>query len=117
MAGARELLEALPRHQTAHAALLADILDVLNGSSPVAKEPPSLPPGEELTPGELRVLRYLSSNLSRPEIAGELSLSPNTVNAHVAASTPSSRFVIGPRPCSARGSCGCWPQAARASPG
>jgi LuxR family maltose regulon positive regulatory protein len=42
-----------------------------------------LPPGEELTPGELRVLRYLPTNLSRPEIAGELSLSPNTVNAHV----------------------------------
>jgi LuxR family transcriptional regulator, maltose regulon positive regulatory protein len=26
MTGSRELLEALPRHQTAHAALLADIL-------------------------------------------------------------------------------------------
>jgi LuxR family maltose regulon positive regulatory protein len=34
MTGSRELLEALPRHETAHAALLADILDVLHGSSP-----------------------------------------------------------------------------------
>ena len=83
MTGARELLEALPRHETAHTALLADILDVLRGSSPAAPKQSSLPPGEELTPGELRVLRYLPTNLSRPEIAGELSLSPNTVNAHV----------------------------------
>jgi LuxR family transcriptional regulator, maltose regulon positive regulatory protein len=83
MTGAGDLLEALPRHETAHAALLADILDVLNGSSPAAEEPSPLPPGEDLTPGELRVLHYLPSNLTRPEIAGELSLSPNTVNAHV----------------------------------
>ena len=34
MTGSAGLLEALPRHQTAHAALLADILDVLHGSSP-----------------------------------------------------------------------------------
>jgi len=83
MTGSRELLEALPRHETAHTALLADVLDVMHGSSPAAPEQFSLPPGEELTPGELRVLRYLPTNLSRPEIAGELSLSPNTVNAHV----------------------------------
>ena len=29
------------------------------------------------------MLRYLPSNLTRPEIAAELSLSTNTVNAHV----------------------------------
>jgi LuxR family maltose regulon positive regulatory protein len=83
MTGSAGLLEALPRHQTAHAALLADILDVLRGSSPAAKERSSWPPAEELSPGELRVLRYLPTNLSRPEIAGELSISPNTVNAHI----------------------------------
>jgi LuxR family transcriptional regulator, maltose regulon positive regulatory protein len=83
MTGAWELLEALPRHETAHTALLADILDVMRGSSPAAQKQSSLPSGEELTAGELRVLRYLPTNLSRPEIAGELSLSPNTVNAHV----------------------------------
>ena len=81
--GSRELLEALPRHETAHAALLADILDVLHGSSPAAREQSSLPPAEELSPGELRVLRYLPTNLSRPEIAGELSVSPSTVSSHV----------------------------------
>ena len=83
MTGSRELLEALPRHETAHAALLADILDVLHGSSPAAvgQHPP--PGGEELSPGELRVLRYLPTNLSRPEIADELSVSVNTVSTHV----------------------------------
>jgi len=83
MTGSAELLEALPRHQTAHAALLADILDILRGSSPAAKEQSSLPPPEELSPGELRVLRYLPTNLSRPEIAGELSVSLNTVSTHL----------------------------------
>ncbi len=83
MTGSAALLEALPRHETAHAALLADILDVLHGSSPAAKEQSSLPPAEELSPGELRVLRYLPTNLSRPEIASELFVSPNTVSAHI----------------------------------
>jgi LuxR family transcriptional regulator, maltose regulon positive regulatory protein len=83
MTGSAGLLEALPHHETAHAALLADILDVLYGSSPAAKEHSSWPPAEELTLGELRVLRYLPTNLSRPEIAGELSVSPNTVSAHI----------------------------------
>src|SRR6516225_1811651 len=83
MTGSAGLLEALPRHQTAHGALLADILDVLHGSSRAAREQSSSPPAEELSPGELRVLRYLPTNLSRPEIAGELSVSPNTVNAHI----------------------------------
>ena len=83
MTGSAGLLEALPRHQTAHAALLADILDVLHGASPPARQQLSSPPAEELSPGELRVLRYLPTNLSRPEIAGELSVSPNTVNAHI----------------------------------
>jgi LuxR family transcriptional regulator, maltose regulon positive regulatory protein len=81
--GSREMLEALPRHETAHAALLADILDVLHGSALTATDRPALPPTEELSPGELRVLRYLPTNLSRPEIAGELSVSPNTVSTHI----------------------------------
>jgi LuxR family maltose regulon positive regulatory protein len=83
MTGSAGLLEALPRNQTAHGALLADILDVLHGSSPAARKQSSSPPTAELSPGELRVLRYLPTNLSRPEIAGELSVSPNTVSAHI----------------------------------
>jgi LuxR family maltose regulon positive regulatory protein len=81
--GSRELMESLPRHETAHAALLADILDVLRGSSAPARDQSSSPPAEELSPGELRVLRFLPTNLSRPEIAGELSVSVNTVNTHM----------------------------------
>jgi LuxR family maltose regulon positive regulatory protein len=82
MTGARELLEDLPRHETAHTALLGDILDVLRGSSLPAGDDPVLA-AEELSPTELRVLRYLPTNLSRPEIAGELSVSVNTVNTHI----------------------------------
>jgi len=83
MTGSRELLEALPRHETVHVALLAEILDVLHGSSLAAQDQSSSPPSEELSPSELRVLRYLPTNLSRPEIASELSVSVNTVNTHV----------------------------------
>ena len=83
MTGSGELLEALPRHETAHAALLADILDVVHGSSLAAKDQPPTQQTEELSPSELKVLRYLPTNLSRPEIASELSVSVNTVNTHV----------------------------------
>jgi LuxR family transcriptional regulator, maltose regulon positive regulatory protein len=83
MTGSLELLEAMPRHETAHAALLADILDVMRGSS-ASPGDESLPAKiEQLSPSELRVLRYLPTNLSRPEIASELSVSVNTVNTHV----------------------------------
>jgi LuxR family transcriptional regulator, maltose regulon positive regulatory protein len=80
--GSAELMAALPRHETAHAALLADILDVLHGSSLAARDHTPPPLTEELSPTELRVLRFLPTNLSRPEIASELSVSVNTVNTH-----------------------------------
>jgi LuxR family transcriptional regulator, maltose regulon positive regulatory protein len=37
----------------------------------------------ELSPTELRVLRYLPTNLSRADIARELRVSVNTVNTHM----------------------------------
>jgi LuxR family transcriptional regulator, maltose regulon positive regulatory protein len=83
MTGAGELLEALPQHETAHAALVADILDLVHGASLPAKDQTSSSQADELSPSELRVLRYLPTNLSRPEIAGELSVSVNTVNTHI----------------------------------
>jgi len=83
MTGSLELLEAMPRHETAHAALLTDILDVMRGSSIAPGHEPSLAEIEQLSPSELRVLRYLPTNLSRPEIARELSVSVNTVNTHI----------------------------------
>jgi len=83
MTGSAELLETLPRYETAHAALLADILDLVDGSSLAAKDQSAPPLIEELSPGELRILRYLPTNLSRREIASELSVSRNTVSAHI----------------------------------
>jgi LuxR family maltose regulon positive regulatory protein len=88
MTGSRELLEALPRHRTAHAALLTDIL---SGGYGGAGSPPKpgghrgvAPRGPtQLSSGELRVLRYLPTNLSRPEIATELSVSVNTISTHI----------------------------------
>src|SRR6202041_370609 len=83
MTGARELLEALPSHRTGHPALRADILDVLHGASRPAPRLDPAPPAEPLSPSELRVLRYLPTNLARPQIASELSVSLNTVNTHL----------------------------------
>jgi LuxR family maltose regulon positive regulatory protein len=83
MTGSRKLLESLPRHQTAHASLLTEILDLMHGSSVAARDQRPSPPAEELSPGELRVLRYLPSSLSRPQIASELSVSVNTVSTHI----------------------------------
>ncbi len=64
-------------------ALPDDVLDVTHGASPAGNVPPFVPPAEELSPGELRVLRYLPTNLSRLEIAGELCVSLNTVSTHI----------------------------------
>ena len=80
---AAELLDALPRHETAHGALLADIVDVLRGASAPSTDREPLTQPEELSPSELRVLRYLPTNMTRPEIARELYVSINTVNTHV----------------------------------
>jgi LuxR family transcriptional regulator, maltose regulon positive regulatory protein len=81
MTGAWELLEPHTPRGTSHAALVADILDVVHGGAPAG---PSRPAGdEELSASELRVLRYLPTNLTRPEIAAELSVSLNTVNTHI----------------------------------
>ena len=79
MTGAWRLLTARPGRETSHAALTAEILTAVRGGGPAA--PPGL--AEQLSPSELRVLRYLPTNLTRPEIAGELSVSLNTVNTHI----------------------------------
>jgi LuxR family maltose regulon positive regulatory protein len=83
MNNAAELLDALPRHQTAHSALLADVVDLLRGAPAQSTDREFLSQTEELSPSELRVLRYLPTNLTRPEIAGELYVSINTVNTHI----------------------------------
>jgi LuxR family transcriptional regulator, maltose regulon positive regulatory protein len=78
----RELLERHPRHQTAHATLLSEILLVLDGASARHGTAPA-PLHDALSEAELRVVRYLPSNLKAPEIASELYVSANTVRTHL----------------------------------
>jgi LuxR family transcriptional regulator, maltose regulon positive regulatory protein len=76
------LLESHTRHHTAHAALIAQIQDRL---ADIRSTPPPAaprPPLEPLRQSELRVLRYLPTNLTAPEIATELYVSLNTVKTH-----------------------------------
>jgi LuxR family maltose regulon positive regulatory protein len=82
LAPVQQLLEKLPGHRTAHATLLRAILAVLAGSSPPRRGKPA-PLREELSEAELRVVRYLPSNLKAPEIAAELCVSGNTVRTHL----------------------------------
>ena len=79
---APELLERQPRHRTAHAMLLRTIVALLAGVSPPGRRDRGAPP-EELSEAELRIVRYLSSNLKAPEIAAELCVSANTVRTHI----------------------------------
>jgi hypothetical protein len=88
---------------TPHAALVADIFDTVHGGAPSHGAAPV--PAEELSPSGLR---HLPTNLTRPEIAGQLSVSLKTVNTTSAASTPSSAPPTGPQPHSAAESYGCW---------
>jgi LuxR family maltose regulon positive regulatory protein len=77
------LLDRHRRQGTAHAVLIARILNVLAGSKP--SSPPTGPQRlrEPLSHAETRVLRYLPTKLSAPEIADELYLSVNTVKTHM----------------------------------
>ena len=76
------LLQRHARHRTAHPALVADILSLLAGQTPPPPAGPP-PPVEPLSDSEIRVLRYLPTNLSAPQIASELHVSHNTVRTHM----------------------------------
>jgi LuxR family maltose regulon positive regulatory protein len=80
---APDLLERLARQRTAHAALIAQILDLLAGPGGSGGMGPSPRLAEPLSRSELRVLRYLPTHLSAPEIAGELSVATSTVKTHM----------------------------------
>jgi LuxR family maltose regulon positive regulatory protein len=77
------LLERHARHRTAHAALIAEIRGLLAGRMPAPPRAATQPPLEPLSNSEIRVLRYLPTNLSVPEIASELYVSRNTVKTHI----------------------------------
>lgn len=76
------LLKRHAAQRTAHAALLAQIRDLVAGNKP---EPPAgrRPALEPLSKSEVRVLHYLPTHLSAPEIAAELSVSTSTVKTHL----------------------------------
>jgi LuxR family maltose regulon positive regulatory protein len=81
---APELLERHRRLGTAHAALIAEILNVLAGREPAQPtDEGARGLREPLSQAEVRVLRYLPTKLSAPEIAGQLYLSVNTVKTHM----------------------------------
>jgi LuxR family transcriptional regulator, maltose regulon positive regulatory protein len=95
---APELLERHARNCPEHAGLIAEILSVLPGEhsrheGPGGFDGPGSPPRprgssprgpiQPLSQSETRVLRYLPTNLSTPQIARELSLSVTTVRTHV----------------------------------
>jgi LuxR family maltose regulon positive regulatory protein len=77
---APELLQRHARQATSHAALIAEILGLLGPGGIV---PPRVTVTESLSGSEARVLRFLPTNLSAPEISGQLCLSVNTVRTHV----------------------------------
>jgi len=103
---APDLLERYSRRRTAHAALAARILARLAPGSSGATGPGQEGPMEAAFPGngqirgdrprepaepllepisemEMRVLRYLPTNLTAPELAHELCLSVHTIKTHI----------------------------------
>jgi LuxR family maltose regulon positive regulatory protein len=106
---APELLERHARRSTAHSELIEKIIGVLAGRTPAAIPPlqtsAAIPPQrrptarilagqapaaglperlpEPLSQAETRILRFLQTSLSAPEIARELYVSVNTVRTHM----------------------------------
>jgi LuxR family transcriptional regulator, maltose regulon positive regulatory protein len=77
------LLERHVGMHAAHANLVAEIFGLLVGRQPAAHAPASDAVQEPLTETEARVLRYLPTDLSKPEIANELYVSVDTIKTHV----------------------------------
>jgi LuxR family maltose regulon positive regulatory protein len=80
---APDLLDRQRRPGTTHAGLIAEILNVLAGRKPDSQPASPQRLREPLSHAEARVLRYLPTKLSAPEIADELYLSVNTVKTHM----------------------------------
>jgi LuxR family maltose regulon positive regulatory protein len=78
-----DLLERQARLGTAHASLISEILNLQAGQTPAPRPEDVEPLREPLSESELRVLRYLPTNLRAPEIAAELFVSLNTIRTHM----------------------------------
>jgi len=77
------LLERHSRLRTTHASLVSEILNLLSGQAPAAWSADTEPLAEALSESELRVLRYLPTNLRASEIGSELFVSLNTIRTHM----------------------------------
>ena len=80
---APELLERHSRLRSTHGALISEILNLLSGRTLAARPVDAEPLQEPLSESELRVMRYLPTNLRGPEIAAELFVSQNTIRSHL----------------------------------
>jgi LuxR family transcriptional regulator, maltose regulon positive regulatory protein len=78
-----DLLERHSRLRSTHSSLISEIMNLLAGRTPAARPEHAEPPQEPLSESELRVLRYLPTNLRSPEIAAELFVSHNTIRTHM----------------------------------
>jgi LuxR family maltose regulon positive regulatory protein len=77
------LLERYAGPSATHANLIAEIVSLSIGHHSAVPVPASEPVREPLTETEARVLRYLPTELSKPEIANELYVSVDTIKTHV----------------------------------
>src|SRR5262249_4543018 len=75
---------------------------------PAPPPPTPRPPLEALSDSEIRVLRYLPTNLTGPEIAGEFYVSLNTSGPICATSTSSSARIAAPTLLRAPAPLACW---------
>ena len=78
-----DLLERHSRFRTTHGSLISEILNLLAGKQRTSAPGESARLAEPLSESELRVLRYLPTDLSNQEIASELYVPVNTVKAHL----------------------------------
>jgi len=81
--GSSELLERHHRHQTAHGAFLKILRDALSGRGLADGRRQPGPSLVDVSETELRVLRYLPTNLTAAGIASEISVSVNTIKTHM----------------------------------
>ncbi len=80
---APSLIEQHRRLGTSHAAISQEILNLLAGRIPSSSAQTEASLTEPLSDTELRVLRYLPTNLQAGEIGAELFVSVNTIRTHV----------------------------------
>src|SRR5207244_3847703 len=88
------LLERHAGRLTAHADLIAEIFNLPAAEDPVSPVSGSTTLPEPLTESELRVLRYLPTDLSTREIADELYLSVHTIKTHAKLDAHSRREAV-----------------------